>query len=233
VYGYFKIPIGVLYIRGGILTDARNEYDISEVNRLFHHPRMGAVWKQLTAEKQGMPGVYRHPAVGGAVSPGGPAYAQQLACAKVFSFLFYAVCNPVQVSKWSETKEYREKVWDPAAECRRVADRLAANGLVDPEAKVGAAAALRQALVEEERVRRILAQTRTRDDPLVISKDRGDRTVRGLAIECGVKLNELFGEHLYGIAAILAEVGLGAKVSRRMVRTACGPRKSSVKKSKT
>jgi hypothetical protein len=233
VYGYFKIPRGVLWIREGILAAARNEYEISEVHRLFHHPRMEAVWKQLTAEKQGMPGVYLHPAVGGAVSPGGPAYAQQLACAKVFSFLFYAVCNPVPVSKWDETKEYREKILAGPAESRRVADKLAANGLVDPEANGAAAAALRLALVEEERARQILAQTRTRDDPLVIVKDRGDRTARGLATVIAARLHELFGEHLYGIAAILAEVGLGEKVGRRMVRTACGPRKSSAKKSNT
>jgi hypothetical protein len=63
VYGYFKIPIGGLYIREGILADARNEYEISEVYRLFHHPRMGDVWKELLAKKRGMPGVYLHPAV--------------------------------------------------------------------------------------------------------------------------------------------------------------------------
>jgi hypothetical protein len=67
----------------------------------------------------------------------------------------------------------------------------------------------------------------------VIVKDRGDRTARGLATVIAARLHELFGEHLYGIAAILAEVGLGEKVGRRMVRTACGPRKSSAKKSKT
>jgi hypothetical protein len=80
---------------------------------------------------------------------------------------------------------------------------------------------LRLALAEEEQARRILAQTRTRDDPLVISKDRGDRTVRGVTTVIAIHLHELFGEHLYGIAAILAEVGLGEKVSRRVVRSAC------------
>ncbi len=233
MHGYFKIPLGVLYIRDGILANARNEYEISEVHRLFHHPRMEAVWKRLTAEKRGMPGVYLHPAVGGAASAGGPAYAQQRACAKVFDFLFFAVCNHTQVSKWSETEEYIERVLAPPAESRRVAGRLAANGLVDSAADGGAAAALRLALAEEERARRILAQTRTRDDPLVISKDRGDRTARGLSILISKKLNELFGDHLYGIAAILTEVALGEKVSRQVVRSACGPRKSSAKKSNT
>jgi hypothetical protein len=110
MYGYFKIPNGVLYIAEGILADARNEYEIYEIYRLFHHPRIGDVWKELLAKKRGMPGVYMHPPVGGAVSIGGPEYAQQLACANVFSFLFYAVCNPVQVSKWDEEEECRKKV---------------------------------------------------------------------------------------------------------------------------
>jgi hypothetical protein len=92
-----------------------------------------------------MPGVYLHPAVGGAVSPGGPAYVQQLACAKVFSFLFYAVFNPIQVSKWSEEEANRKKMLSDAAACRLVADKLAASGLVDPAADGGAAAALRLA----------------------------------------------------------------------------------------
>jgi hypothetical protein len=178
VHGYFKIPPGVLYIRAGILAAARNGYEIFEVARLLHHPRMSDVWKELTAEKRGMPGVYLHPAVGGVVSAGGPAYAQQLACAKVFSFLFFAVFNPIQVSKWSEEAANREKILLDAVGWRLAADKLAANGLVDPAADGGAAAALRQAQVEEERARRILAQMRTRDDPLVIIKERGDRTVR-------------------------------------------------------
>jgi hypothetical protein len=174
------------------------------------------------AEKRGMPGVYLYPAVGGAVSPGGPAYAQQRACAKVFSLAFYAVCNPPQVSKWREVEAYIDKLLADAAECRRVADKLAANGLVDPAADGGAAASLRLAQVEEERVLRILAQTRGRDDPLVISKDRGDRTVRGVATVIGAGLHEIFGEYLYGIAATLTEVGLGQKVGRRMIRSAHG-----------
>jgi hypothetical protein len=165
MHGYFKIPLGALYIREGILADARNEYEISEVHRLFHHPRMEAVWKELLAKKRGMPGVYQLPAVGGAVSAGGPEYAQQLACAKLFSFIFYVICNPIQVSKWNETEEYIEKVLAAPAESRRVADRLAANGLVDPAAEIAAAAALRMAQGEEEPARRIIAQTRTRDDP--------------------------------------------------------------------
>jgi hypothetical protein len=119
------------------------------------------------------------------------------------------------------------------AESRRVADKLAANGLVDPAADGAAATVLRMAQNEEDQARQILAQMRTRDDPLVISKDRGDRTVRGVSILIGEKLHELFGDHLCGIAAILAEIGLGEKVGRRTVRTACRPRKSSAKKSKT
>jgi hypothetical protein len=187
---------------------------------------MEKVWKELTAKRRGMPGVYLHPAVGGAVSAGGPAYAQQLACAKVFSFLFYAVCNPIQVSKWSEEEANRERqladTLAKTATLRQVADQLAANGLVDPAADGGAAAVLRQAQVEEERTRRILAQMRTRDDPLVVSKDRGDRTVRGVAIVIAEKLHELFGEHLDGTAATLAGVVLDKTVGRRMIRSAHG-----------
>ena len=99
------------------------------------------------------------------------------------------------VSKWDEVEEYRKKVLAGPAKSRRVADKLAANGLVDPAADGGAAAALRLALIEEERARRILAQTRGRDDPLVISKDRGDRTVRGVSTIMAIHLHELFGEH--------------------------------------
>jgi hypothetical protein len=80
---------------------------------------------------------------------------------------------------------------------------------------------LRLAQAKEEEARRTLAQTRTRDDPLVISKDRGDRTVRGVSTTFAIHLHELFGEHLYGIAAILAEVGLGEKVGRQVVRSGC------------
>jgi hypothetical protein len=118
-----------------------------------------------------------------------------------------------------EVEKYREKLLADAAKYRQVADKLAANGLVDPAADAGAAATLRLAQVEEERARRILALTRTRDDPLVIDKDRGDRAARGVSTMLAMHLRELFGEHLYGVAAILTEVGLGEKVSRRVVRS--------------
>jgi hypothetical protein len=139
----------------------------------------------------------------------------------------------LQVSKWHEEEECRNKILADTAKYRQVAGDLAANGLVDPAADGGAAALLRLAQAKEEEARRILAEMRTRDDPLVIGKDRGDRTVRGVSTVIAAKLHELFGEYLYGIAAILAEVALGEKVGRRMVRTACVPRKSSPKKSKT
>lgn len=144
----------------------------------------------------------------------------------MLSYAFSTICSP-PVSKWDEVEEYRKKVLAGPAESRRVADKLAANGLVDPAADGGAAAALRLALIEEERARRILAQTRGRDDPLVISKDRGDRMVRGVSTIMAIHLHELFGEHLYGLAAIIAEVGLGENVGRQVVRSACGksPRK--------
>jgi hypothetical protein len=230
VHGYFKIPNGVFYHSERMLANARNEYEIYEVYRLFHHPHMEAVWKHLTAEKQGMPGVYLHPAVGGAISAGGPADAQQLACAKLFDYLFYVACNPIEVTKRSEEEENRKKVLADAAESRRVADRLAASGLVDPDANAAAAATLRQAQVEEERARRILAQMRTRDDLLVVDKDRGDdRRARAASILFGDKLHELFGKHLYGIAAILAEVALGKKVSKRAVRSAHGKKLAQLK----
>ncbi len=235
MHGYIKTSEEVARIASSIYACARNAGEIAVLYRLLHDMRMNKVWKEFMKEKQGMPGVYLHPAVGGAVSPGGPEYAQHRACGKVLSGVFTAVCNrgQLQVSKWPEEEEYREKVWAPAAECRRVADELAANGLVDPAADGGAAATLRLALVKEARARQTLAEMRTRGDPLVIIKDRGDRTVRGVSIAISEKLNELFGDHLYGIAAILAEVALGQKVSRQVVRSACGPRKSSASKSKS
>jgi hypothetical protein len=225
VYGYNKTPLEVLRISEGIRASARNAYEIAVLTRLMCHPRMNAVWNQLLAKKR--TGGYLHPVVCGAASDDGQAYAQQRACGKVLSYAFSTICIPPQVSKWSETKEYIGEMLAGPAESRRVADKLAANGLVDPAADGGAAAALRLALIEEERARRILAQTRGRDDPLVISKDRGDRTVRGVSTIMAIHLHELFGEHLYGLAAIIAEVGLGENVGRQVVRSACGksPRK--------
>jgi hypothetical protein len=231
--GYIKTPKEAFLVNMAIRERARNAHEVFVLNLLLHDPRMKAVWKQLMAEKHGMPCVYQHPAVGGAVSADGPACAQQRACAKLISFAFNAICDRVPVSKWNEEEESRKKVLAGPAESRRVADKLAANALVDPAAAEAAAATLRLAQVEEERGRWILAQMRTRDDPLVVSKDRGDRTVRGVSTLIAITLNELFGDYLYGIAAILAEVGLGEKVGRRMVRTACRPHKSIAKKANT
>jgi hypothetical protein len=235
VYGYIKTPEEVGRIANGIYADARNDGEIAVLYRYLHDMRMDKVWKQLMAEKRGMPGVFQLPAVGGAISPGGPALAQQRACGKVLSGAFYAICirGQLQVSKWSEEEESRKKVLAGPAESRRVADKLAAHALVDPGANGAAATALRMAQVEEEVARLTIAQMRTRDDPLVISKDRGDRTARGVATAISDKLNELFGAQLYGIAAILAGVGLGEEVSKQVVRSAFGPRKSIAKKSKT
>ena len=155
MHGYIKTSEEVARIASSIYACARNAGEIAVLYRLLHDMRMNKVWKEFMKEKQGMPGVYLHPAVGGAVSPGGPEYAQHRACGKVLSGVFTAVCNrgQLQVSKWPEEEEYREKVWAPAAECRRVADELAANGLVDPAADGGAAATLRLALVKEARAR--------------------------------------------------------------------------------
>ena len=235
MYGYIKTPEEVVRIANGIYADARNDGEIAILYRYLHDMLMDRVWKHLMAEKRGMPGVFQLPTVGGALCPGGPALAQQRACGKVLSGAFYAICirGQLQVSKWDEEEECRSKILAVAAESRRTADRLAAYALVDPKANGTPATALRMAQVEEEDARRILAQMRTRDDPLVISKDRGDRTVRGVSIAIAAKLHELFGDHLYGIAAILAEVGLGEEVSKQVVRSAFGPRKSIPKKSKT
>ncbi len=235
MHGYIKTPEEVARIASGIYACARNAGEIAVLYRLLHDMRMNKVWKEFMKEKQGMPGVYFHPVIGGTLSAGGPEYAQHRACAKVLSGVFTAVCNrgQLQVSKWHEEEECRNKILADTAKYRQVADDLAANGLVDPAADGGAAALLRLAQAKEEEARRILAEMRTRDDPLVIGKDRGARTVRGVSTVIAGLLHELFGEYLYGIAAILAEVALGEKVGRRMVRTACVPRKSSPKKSKT
>jgi hypothetical protein len=88
---------------------------------------------------------------------------------------------------------------------------------------------LRLAMVKEDLARQILAQMRARDDPLIVSKDRGDRTVRGVSILIGEKLHELFGKPLDGIAAILAEVAFDQKVSRQVVRSARRKKPAQIK----
>jgi hypothetical protein len=221
MHGYIKTPIEVFRIGVGIEVCVRNEYEKYVLLRVRHGLRMNKVWKQLMAEKRGMPGVYLHPAVGGAASAGGPAYAQQRACGELLSFAFLAIRDRVPVSKWSEVEEYRKKVLADTAKYRQVADDLAANGLVDPAADGGAAALLRLAQAKEEESRQILAQTRTRGDPLVIDRDRGDRTVRGVATLIAIKLHELFGDFMYRTAATIAEAGLGEKVEERAVRSMC------------
>jgi hypothetical protein len=179
VYGYNKTPWEVARIGLGISACARDAFEISVLHRLLCHPRMNAVWKELLAEKK--TGGYLHPALGGAASARGPVYAQKQACAKLLSYTFTIICNPAQVSKWDEVEKYRERLLADAAKYRQVADDLAANGLADPAADAGAAATLRLAIAREEEMRRTLALTRTRGDPLVIDKDRGDRTARGVS----------------------------------------------------
>ena len=207
MHGYFKISTQVRQDRQQHYPCARNparSRSFIDFCTTCAGTRFG---RKLTKEKQGMPGVDLHPAVGGAVSPGGPEYAQHRACGKVLSGVFTAVCNrgQLQVSKWPEEQEHREKVWARAAELvgLQTSSPLTASWTLRRRWCSGH---LAPSPVKEARARRILAEMRKCGDPLVIIKDRGDRTVRGVSIAISEKPNELFGDHLYGIAAILAEV---------------------------
>jgi hypothetical protein len=91
MHGYIKTSEEVARIASGIYAGARNAGEIAVLYRLLHDMK----------EKQGMPGVYFHPVIGGTLSAGGPEYAQHRACGKVLSGVFTAVCNrgQLQVSK--------------------------------------------------------------------------------------------------------------------------------------
>jgi hypothetical protein len=221
VHGETKVPFEVFRISDCIRARCRYAWEVEVLERLLHHKLMARVWRQLLAKKRGMPGVYMHPAIGDAVSADGPAIAQNRACGELFSAAFFTICNPVPASKWDEVEEFSQKMLADAATYLRVAGDLADNGLVDPAADGGVAPLLRLAKVKKEQARRALAQMRTRDDPLVIDRDRGDRTVRGVSTLIAARMRELFGEDLLGLVSILVEVGLGKNASRQAVRSAC------------
>ena len=58
--------------------------------------------------------------------------------------------------------------------------------------------------------------TRRRDDPLIVDRNRGDPIVRGVQIIIGVKLEEQFADRLDGTGATLASVALGTETSPRV-----------------
>jgi hypothetical protein len=62
---------------------------------------------------------------------------------------------------------------------------------------------------------------RPEEDPLTITKNRGDPIVRGVLTVISFQLNESFGSPLYGTAATLTAVALGeTSVTSRAARSA-------------
>lgn len=225
-----KLPAYVVKIKEIILEEARDDHEA--VESVFNDRRMAYVSKELMAEKRNSPGMYLHPAVG---NPRSLVFAQQRACAKVFDFVVFAIRNPVAVSKWEQTEKERDKLLAGADVSREYADKMAAAAIVDPEIAPGAAAAMRLAQDEEERTKLLIAQMRTRDDPLVVSNDRGDPWVRGIVTMATCRLREIYGKDLYKIGATIAEVITGQPVSKQAARSAAAKNRLSLatKKSTT
>jgi hypothetical protein len=225
-----KPPAYAVKIKEAILAEASDDGDKAVVERLFNDRRMAYVWKELMATSRNSPGMYLHPAVG---NPQSRIFAQQRACAKVFDFVVFAVRNPVAVSKWEQIEKERAEVLADAVASRGFADEMAAAAIGDPQIAPGAAAALRLSQDKDERAQRLFEQMRTRDDPLVIDKERGDPFVRGIVTVTVTRLRGIYGKDLYKIAAILAEVITGQTVSKRAARSAAGKNRLSLSPGKS
>jgi hypothetical protein len=154
-----------------------------------------------------------HPVVGGSISVFGPKLAQERACGEVFNLAYCAARDRIEACKLIEIEAAKKQGPDEVAEFRRTADALAANGLRDPDANTGAAAALRLAIAKEEEFRRRIALMRDSDDPLIIHNDRGDRVVRGVQTGITAGLLKIFGSPMYGTATRLTQIALNQKVT--------------------
>lgn len=214
-------PPEVVRIASSIRAHAESADEIDLLKRLLNTPRMKCVWKELLAENR-KTGGYLHPATGSALSSAGPEAAQNRACGAVLNLAYCAARDRIAVSKLPEVEAYRARLSEEAASFRQMADELAAKGVRTPEANADAAAALRMAQLKEEQVRRQLNYLRQGDDPLVITKERGDRVVRGVSAVIGAGLSAIYGKAMYSITATLTEVALGpgARSGVRAARTA-------------
>lgn len=124
--------------------------------------------------------------------------------------------------RWSgDSKRLRDLAHD-----LRLASEVGSLGVYSPESQ---ALALHdaEALVRVANwLDHLTLAVRRPDDPLIVERDSGDPIVRGVQIMISVKLTELFGDGLHGIAAILTSVALGAETTPRVSRSALTRKKA-------
>jgi hypothetical protein len=143
--------------------------------------------------------------------------------------LYFTLCtaaDKIRVTKYEEVEPARQNYRIRIAVLKEAATdmtQMAYNYLDKPAKAAGAfqmladaGALLRAADWSEKR----LLAIRGPDDPLTIKNDHGDPVARGVGGTIASFLNHRFGSPLYGTAAALASVALGAEVSLRVVRSA-------------
>jgi hypothetical protein len=131
-------PSEAVRIADDIYRSVTTDWEREIFDRLMYADQMRFVWKEILAENH-QTGGWVHPVVGGSISVFGPKLAQERACGEVFNLAYCAARDRIEACKWIEIEAPQKQWLAEAAEFRRVADKLAANGLRDPDASAGAA----------------------------------------------------------------------------------------------
>ena len=197
-------PLAVQLAVKKIATAPLSNDQAEVLRRLATEPRMATVWKEL-ARCSRETGDFLHPALREDGTRETEQGAQDKALAETLFQAFCAATQRVSVAKIEELELKKDELRREASFLRTIAERLITS-------HPGNAAAV----AEAESIKRTAArwddaitQIRGASDPLTISNDRGDRTVRGVQILIASFLQWQFGDSMDGTAATLTGVGLG------------------------
>ena len=193
--------------------------------RLTTDQRMKRVVAELTRRDRAR-GAFLHPARHPPDRPHRTPEDDQIAAIEeAIHFAYSAAADQRTAGKLAEVEQTRSRLLHEATVLRSVADELVASvRRYDPYdmSKIGDATALRR--VADWRVA-LAATLRGADDPLTIEHDRGDPLARGVQINIAIFLDDRFGDHMHGTAALLAAVALGLEEpSPRVSRSALSGR---------
>jgi hypothetical protein len=152
--------------------------------------------------------------------------AQLAAIRDILQLVISAAGDRIAVSKIEELEAAKLRWRDDAIRLRvlahdfELAAELGMLGIDNPEVRALVSQEVQVARRFADRLEHLTSGMRGPDDPLVVSRHRGDPIVRGVQIMISVKLEETFGERFDGTAATLTSVALGAETSPRVSRSA-------------
>jgi len=126
--------------------------------------------------------------------------AQQEGMAQLLYLAVFAVRFGIRALTLADAQASLVPLQDTARALRESATILRRHGL-----DLGAEAADYAAQQAEQFIVHVAPEA---DDPLIIERNRGDATVRGVTISVGEKLRELFGSAMEGTAKTIAAVAL-------------------------